>query len=156
MNPFVNLSTLKQVFRGAEAQPLSYRQLASEAGVARIFTLGLTAHLVRNALLWQTIMMYNQTDYEPIQLLFGLGALLISHPFEVARVLIVNGEKKRLFGSTAATLQTLYASEGIAGLYKGFIPRTIHSLPVIMGLGYVVATPHYENSGFGYQQPQLD
>jgi len=126
MNPLINLSTMKQIFRGSGSESLSYSKLASEAGMARVFTLGITAHLVRNALLWQTISLYDQTSYEPAQLLFGLGALLVSHPFEVARVLIVNGEKSGMFGSTSATLKTLYASEGIAGLYKGFIPRTIH------------------------------
>ena len=126
MNPLINLSTMKQIFRGAGSTPLTYSQLASEAGMVRVFTLGITAHLVRNALLWQTISLYDQTSFEPAQLLFGIGALLVSHPFEVARVLIVNGEKSGMFGSTNATLRTLYASEGIAGLYKGFIPRTIH------------------------------
>ena len=106
-----------------------------------MFTLGITAHLVRNIALWNSLVLYKHTDYEPVQLLFGLGALLISHPFEVARVLIVNGEKSRLVGSTVATLQSLYAAEGVAGLYKGYIPRTIHQLPVLMGIGYVVTTP---------------
>ena len=89
MNPLLNLSTLKQIFRGTEANPMSYSALAAETGMARVFTLGITAHLVRNALLWQTVMLYDQTSYEPAQFLFGLGALLVSHPFEVARVLIV-------------------------------------------------------------------
>jgi len=39
----------------------------------------------------------------------------------VARVLIVNNGS----GSLDATLKSLYANEGIAGLYRGFIPRTI-------------------------------
>ena len=99
-------------------------------------------------------MLFKHTDYEPAQFLFGLGALLVSHPFEVARVLIVNGEKSRPIGSTVATLQSLYAAEGIAGLYKGYIPRTIHQLPILMGLGYVVTRPSFDY--LGVQQAQMD
>ena len=67
-------------------------------------------------------------------MIFGLGAIVASHPFEVARVLIVNGETSHITGRTYATLQTLYSTEGIAGLYKGFIPRTLHLLPAMMTL----------------------
>ena len=65
-------------------------------------------------------------------MVFGLGAITVSHPFEVARVLILNSESASLTGSAHATLISLYRSEGIAGLYKGFIPRTLHILPAIM------------------------
>lgn len=63
-----------------------------------------------------------------------MGAILISHPFEVARVLIVNNGEGRL----DATLKSLYQNEGVAGLYRGFIPRTIHMLPALMTLNYFV------------------
>ena len=65
---------------------------------------------------------------------FAFGAVLISHPFEVARVLIVCQEKNRMIGSTISTLQGVFASEGIAGLFKGFIPRTIFTFPLLFSL----------------------
>ena len=71
-------------------------------------------------------------------MLFGFGAILASHPFEVARVLIVNGETSHITGRTYATLQTLYTNEGIAGLYKGFIPRAIHLLPAMMTVSWMI------------------
>ena len=67
-----------------------------------------------------------------------MGAILLSHPFEVARVLIVNGETNHITGRTIATLRTLYQNEGVAGLYKGFIPRAIHVLPVLMTFGWAI------------------
>ena len=73
-----------------------------------------------------------------MHLTFATGAILASHPFEVARVLIVNGEKSHITGRTIATLRTLYQNEGVAGLYKGFIPRAIHMLPVIMTIGWMI------------------
>ena len=30
------------------------------------------------------------------------------------------------------TLQTLYANEGIAGLYRGFVPRALYLTPVLL------------------------
>lgn len=70
--------------------------------------------------------------------MFATGAILASHPFEVARVLIVNGETKHITGRTIATLRTLYQNEGVAGLYKGFIPRALHMLPVLMTIGWMI------------------
>ena len=72
------------------------------------------------------------TDSQLTSMLFGLGAVTASHPFEVARVLILNSETSSLTGSAHATLISLYRSEGIAGLYKGFIPRALHLLPAVM------------------------
>ena len=39
-----------------------------------------------------------------------------------------------MIGSTLSTLQSVYAAEGVAGLYKGFIPRSIHAFPVLFAL----------------------
>ena len=35
-----------------------------------------------------------------------------------------------------STLSTLYAKEGVAGLYRGLIPRTIHMVPAYMAWIY--------------------
>ena len=73
-------------------------------------------------------------EWMPMDAGFAFGAIVLSHPFEVARVLIVCQEKNRMVGSTLQTLQAVYAAEGVAGLYKGFIPRTIHAFPVLFTL----------------------
>ena len=39
-----------------------------------------------------------------------------------------------MVGSTFSTLSNLYAAEGVAGLYRGFIPRSIHMLPVYFSI----------------------
>ena len=39
-----------------------------------------------------------------------------------------------MFGSTLSTLQSVYSAEGVAGLFKGLTPRTIHSFPVLFSL----------------------
>ena len=39
-----------------------------------------------------------------------------------------------MVGSTWNTLKSMYGTEGVAGLYKGFIPRMIHTFPVVMTL----------------------
>ena len=102
-------------------------------GLFKLVTLGATAHIFRNFALSLAIVPREYgSNYEPVQALYALGAILISHPFEVARVLIVNNGS----GSLDATLKSLYASEGIAGLYRGLIPRAIHLLPALMALNY--------------------
>ena len=58
--------------------------------------------------------------------------MALSHPFEVARVLIVNNGS----GMMVATLKDLVASKGIAGLYAGFIPRTMLLAPTILALNF--------------------
>jgi len=36
-----------------------------------------------------------------------------------------------MFGDAIGVLNGLYASEGLAGLYRGAVPRTLHLLPTI-------------------------
>ena len=104
-------------------------------GLIKLFTLGASAHIFRNfALSLALIPREYGSSYEPVQALYALGALLISHPFEVARVLIVNNGSGRL----DSTIKSLYANEGIAGLYRGFIPRSIHLLPGLITLNYFI------------------
>ena len=98
-------------------------------------TLGYTAALCRNALLMTAFLPKALgNEWMPMDAGFAFGAIVLSHPFEVARVLIVCQEKNRMVGSTLQTLQAVYAAEGVAGLYKGFIPRTIHCFPVLFTL----------------------
>lgn len=72
--------------------------------------------------------------------MFAMGAVLVSHPFEVARVLIVCQEKNRMIGSTLQTLQSVYANEGVAGLYRGLIPRSIAVAPLLFTLAALQPT----------------
>ena len=64
----------------------------------------------------------------------AIGAVALSHPFEVARVLAVNNGG----GYTHATLRELIASKGVAGLFAGFIPRTIVMAPTLLACNFVL------------------
>ena len=101
----------------------------------KLITLGYTAALLRNACL-MTVFLPRALGNEwlPMDAGFTFGAILLSHPFEVARVMIVCQEQTRMVGSTLSTLQSVFAAEGVAGLYKGFIPRTIHAFPCYFSL----------------------
>ena len=90
LNPLSILTLKKQVFDGSA--PKSYGQLAREASNGnpmRLFTLGLFPTIGRNLFLATALippaMGYN---YAPLTLTYALGAIILSHPFEVARVLI--------------------------------------------------------------------
>jgi hypothetical protein len=108
LNPFANLVTKKQIVAQNEINPLSYKQIAfgnGVSGIFRLFTLGLSAHIFRNfALSLALVPREYGSSFEPLQALYALGAILVSHPFEVARVLIVNNGEGRL----DATLTSLY------------------------------------------------
>jgi hypothetical protein len=60
---------------------------------------------MRNALMMTTFLPKTLgNEWLPMDFGFAFGAVLISHPFEVARVLIVCQEKERTCGSTFSTL----------------------------------------------------
>lgn len=101
-----------------------------------MFTLGLIPSLARNVLVCvgflPSLIGHNSA---PISAAYALGGILLSHPFEVARVILqYNGAKSGMFGDSMKVLRGLYATDGIAGLYRGAIPRTIHLLPTIVTL----------------------
>ena len=63
----------------------------SEVGITRIFTLGLLPSIGRNFLITAGLiptLLGNNNDV--ITLGYALGGILLSHPFEVARVIIQN------------------------------------------------------------------
>ena len=99
----------------------------------RLFTLGIGSTLLRNFCLSTAFMprIYGVHD-EAFQLLAAVGAVALSHPFEVARVLIINNNG----GMMAATLRDLVATKGVAGLFAGFIPRTIFMAPALLALNF--------------------
>lgn len=115
------------------AEP-AYKALVSSNPI-KLVTLGFTAALCRNAMLMTAFLPKTLgNEWLPMDAAFAMGAILISHPFEVARVLITCKEQNRMVGSTFSTLQGMYNAEGVAGLYKGFIPRTIHMFPLLFSL----------------------
>lgn len=105
--------------------------------MGKLFTLGLIPMVGRNFLMTFGYLptMLGQT-YSPMNLLYVLGGILLSHPFEVARVIIqYNGATtKGMFGDFRGVLRGLYASEGIAGLYRGAVPRALYLLPAVITL----------------------
>lgn len=135
--PLNNLMTQRQVINSTSFAEPSYRQVMSNwgANVPKLVTLGYSAALCRNAFLMTAFLPKTLgNEWMPLDGLFAMGAIVLSHPFEVARVMIVCQEKNRMVGSTLSTLQSVYANEGVAGLYKGFVPRTIHMFPVLFFL----------------------
>ena len=124
----------KQAFTNAATK--SYFNIANEIGYHRLFTLGLVPSLGRNILVSAGFLPgFLGHEYSPLNVIYALGGILLSHPFEVARVIIqYNGAKSGMFGDSLGVLRGLYASEGIAGLYRGAVPRSIHLLPTIVTL----------------------
>mmetsp|Transcript_1014 Transcript_1014/g.1388 ORF Transcript_1014/g.1388 Transcript_1014/m.1388 type:complete len:142 (+) Transcript_1014:354-779(+) len=105
------------------------------SNLPKLITLGYTAALTRNTLLMTAFLPKTLGNESlAVDAGFALGAILLSHPFEVARVLIVCKEQNRMIGSTLSTLKSVYSAEGVAGLYKGFVPRTIHLFPLLFSL----------------------
>ena len=105
--PFNILMTHRQIINSSTFAEPSYKQVMANwgANVPKLFTLGYTAALCRNAVLMVTFLPKTLgSDWMPLDAAFALGAILVSHPFEVARVLIVGQEKNRMIGSTLATL----------------------------------------------------
>ena len=140
LNPLAVMQTKRQIITSQTMEPSAlYRDIMFKGGltgVAKLFTLGLGAHIFRNFAMSLAFLprQAGSEDFS-VQALYGLGAILASHPFEVARVLIIKNEGEHLLRST---LKQVWETEGFAGLYRGFIPRTIHCLPPILALNYFI------------------
>lgn len=67
---------------------------------------------------------------------FSLAGVLLSHPFEVARVIIQhNGSQSGAkVESARKIIRSIYAQEGVAGLYRGVVPRTLTMTPAMVAL----------------------
>ena len=143
-NPFSILQVHKQVFHNNQNK--SYQQIIGQVGPHRLFTLGLFPSLARNFLVCAGFYpsFFDQV-YSATSLLFAVGGVWLSHPFEVARVILQhNGEG--LFGNSRQVLRGLYKQEGVAGIYRGVVPRTIHLVPTILTIGALqsVTQPKFE------------
>ena len=105
--PLNILMTQRQVINTASFAEPSYRQVMANwgANLPKLFSLGYTAALSRNAILMTAFLPKTLgNEWMPMDFGFALGAVVLSHPFEVARVLIVCQEQNRMIGSTIATL----------------------------------------------------
>ena len=99
----------------------------------RLFTLGLIPTLMKNSLMALGFVPQSLGfSYMPLNFLYCAGAVIVSHPFELARVMVQYDKTSGLFGSSWKTITSVYAHEGLTGLFRGLIPRTIHTLPVLM------------------------
>lgn len=73
---------------------------------------------------------YNGFDSAALNFLFCSAAITLSHPFEVARVIIQCENGKGMFGKSFKIMKSIFDSEGLTGLYRGFVPRYLHALPI--------------------------
>lgn len=90
--PFSNMMTQRQAINTSSFAEPSYRQVLSNFGanVPKMVTLGYTAALCRNAFLMTAFLPKTLgNEWMPLDGLFAFGAVVLSHPFEVARVMIV-------------------------------------------------------------------
>ena len=140
LNPLAVMQTKRQIITGQTMEPTTlYRDMMFKGGltgVAKLFTLGLSAHIFRNFAMSLAFLPREAGSEDfSIQALYGLGAILASHPFEVARVLSIKNDGEY---ALRATLQHVWETKGFSGLYRGLVPRTIHCLPPIMALNYFI------------------
>jgi len=85
--------------------------------------------------------------------LLALGAVTLSHPFEVARV------HQQYAADTnfdfRPTLQTLYAKEGVAGMYRGLTPRALHLMPAYMAWIYYNSSTQGKELSSEFYKPAM-
>jgi hypothetical protein len=77
-------------------------------------------------------------EYHSSLINFGLstGAVILSHPFEVARVQIQFYQAKQFtFGSLTQCFASM--DDGVLGLFRGLVPRMLTLLPVMMGYSFL-------------------
>lgn len=90
--PFNILMTQRQVINSSNFAEPSYGRIMNDwgANLPKLVTLGFSAALCRNACLMMAFLPKTLgNEWMPLDAGFALGAILLSHPFEVARVLIV-------------------------------------------------------------------
>ena len=156
LNPFAVMQTKRQLVNNANLiEVVAYRKVATDLGI-KLITLGATAHIMRNlAISVAFVPREAGNNDQAVHALYALGAVLLSHPFETARVMIVNNAS----GNLMPTLRALYHSEGIAGLYRGFIPRAIHMMPPLMAVNFFInpreSWKYHPVEGFSEKQPAV-
>lgn len=143
-NPFSILQVHKQAFHNSQTK--SYQQIISEVGAGRMFTLGLVPSIARNVLVCAGFVpSFLGQSYSTMSVAYALGGILLSHPFEVARVILQhNGAQAGMFGDSLRVMRGLMETEGLTGLYRGAVPRTIHLLPTIVTLSALQRSNSFE------------
>ena len=133
-NPLQVLTVRRQVItQSHDIKPYkdSFKELMKGSRI-RPFTLGVIPTMIRNTILalgfQPALNGFNQTS---VSLLYALGGILLSHPFEVARVHLQTQESSSTFGHSFKMMRGIYAIEGLGGLYRGAVPRVIALLPVM-------------------------
>ncbi len=122
-NPLLVMQVYKQQLG------ISYGEAAAKAG-SGMFTRGLIPLAIRNYfLLYSVYPSQNGINYTPYNVALAVGSIVISHPFEVCRVLL---HADKGWNGFHGTLNTLYNQEGLAGFYRGFAPRFIQLLPLLL------------------------
>jgi hypothetical protein len=148
-NPLAIMQVRKQVIFGhtLEHQPTYWEILKKTSGwnPVRLFTRGVIPTYFRNLIhvigLAPSASGFN---YFPLTVVACAGALTLAHPFEVARVIIQNENGGGMFGKSYKTLKHLFDAEGVAGLYRGYVPRMLHFLPVMLAVTeYTKPTNYY-------------
>ena len=137
-NVFANMMTKKQLINSAAEfeTPASYMSMfKGPTAIARMVTLGFVPHVLRNLVMCIGCMPKGLGSNDELLMgVFATGAVLCSHPFEVARILMLKNDGGRMM----PTLQSLYNVEGVAGLFKGFIPRSLLMVPTLVSLQYAI------------------
>ena len=86
--PFNIMMTQRQAINTVNLGEPNYRQILA-SNPLKLVTLGFTAALSRNALLMTAFLPKTLgNEWMPMDIGFTFGAILLSHPFEVARVLV--------------------------------------------------------------------
>ena len=128
--PLLALATHKQVIQN-ELAPRTYMDIAMKSHAKLMFA-GVESLILRNLILMAGVTMTAEHNMrsDATAAMLAIGAITISHPFEVARVLSVAE------GANISVLSSLFLAEGIAGLFRGYVPRTIQLFPALLMLNY--------------------
>ena len=133
LNPLFVMQTKMQIVASEQVSQLSYAQVMKNLNVKMLY-LGVGANFCSNAAISAGFypMWTGMNDYAT----HGIAAVagcIFSHPFEVARAMIVNNGS----GNALLTLKDLFMAEGVSGLFRGFVPRTLTLAPAIAIFSYM-------------------
>lgn len=105
--------------------------------IFKFLTLGIVPTTIGTSLLFNSIL--PQTlgfDSDALDILFAVGGVVLSHPFEVARIKMQHEsfEHKELFGGMRKVMVAQYYNEGIGGLFRGLGPRACVLVPIMVAI----------------------
>ena len=157
-NPFSIAQIHKQVVTD-KFESRSYYQILKDVGRGnplRLFTLGLIPYSLRNTLVCTAFVpAITGVTYTPVAVVWALGGILLSHPFEVARIMIQYQDKTSLFGQGLKVIRGVYATEGLTGVYKGAVARTIFTLPTLVSVSLFQQANLNEFMDHPFREPKI-